>query len=387
MLGTRSKSLLIVVGSLERGGCEVHLTRTLPRLVDRGYKVSIFLLSGSGPLRHEMESGGVKIFTPWFSPPKNMQRNILNRVLRLSCTSLQFFLHLIIHRPTILHIFLPASYWLAGPLSIPFFGIKKVMSRRSQNTYLDNRPWIRFLELFLHKRMDIILGNSKSVIKQLVKQEGVPEDRVKLIYNGIDIPSLDACRRSEIRHSLNISDETVVLVIVANLIPYKGHADLIRALAIANKSLQSDWRLLIIGRDDGIGRDLYQQVEEMNLSQKIQFIGTCDNVVDYLAAADVGLLVSQQEGFSNAILESMAMSLPMIVTDAGGNKEAVVHDQTGFVVPVKDINALSLRIQQLINNRELREQMGQLGHSRIVEQFSIDQCINDYVEVYTSLLR
>lgn len=383
----RSKAVLIVVGSLERGGCETHLARVLPKLVERGHEVSLFLLSGSGPLLDEMENGGVKVSTPWIKTHSTSRRTFINRMIRLSSISLQFSFYLTIHRPRILHIFLPASYWLAGPLSLPFFAVKKVMSRRSQNTYMKGRPWIRFLELFLHKRMDIILGNSQSVVEQLIKEEGAPKSRVKLIYNGIDTSPPKTSGRDRLRNLLNVSEETVVLSIVANLIPYKGHSDLIEALAIANKNLQSDWRLLIIGRDDGIGRDLQQQVKNLHLSSHIRFIGPCDNVRDYLAATDIGLLVSHQEGFSNAVIESMAMALPMIVTDAGGNKEAVIDGETGFVVPAKDIKSLSERIRQLINDSELREHMGELGYKRAVQKFSIEKCVEDYHDLYLSLTR
>ena len=120
---------------------------------------------------------------------------------------------------------------------------------------------------------------------------------------------------------------------IANLIPYKGHKDLIEGLALVAQSLPSGWRILCAGRDEGLQLKLESLVEAQGIKANIQFLGERTDVPILLAAADFGVLSSWEEGFSNVILEAMAAGLPMIVTDVGGNPEAVLDGETGLVVP------------------------------------------------------
>src|SRR5205823_891079 len=125
-------------------------------------------------------------------------------------------------------------------------------------------------------------------------------------------------------------------IIVANLIPYKAHTDLFHALAQISPKLPADWTLLCVGRDTGYGAKLEKFSQELKLSDHIQFLGERRDVRELLAHAHIGILCSHEEGFANAILEGMTTGLPMIVTDVGGNAEAVVHEKTGLVVPPHD---------------------------------------------------
>ena len=113
-----------------------------------------------------------------------------------------------------------------------------IMSRRSLNDYQRNYFGFRWLERWYHKRSFLILGNSAAVIRQLRDDEGVPTEKLRLIYGGIDTDRFTSnCARVEVRADLGLCDETFLMVIVANLIPYKGHRDLVEALGIANQGL------------------------------------------------------------------------------------------------------------------------------------------------------
>jgi glycosyltransferase involved in cell wall biosynthesis len=177
------------------------------------------------------------------------------------------------------------------------------------------------------------------------------------------------------------------LIIVANLIPYKGHADLVQALAICRQRMPLDWCLLIVGRDDGIQEQLQRQIDIIGSADRIRFLGARRDVPALLAAADIGLLVSHQEGFSNAILEGMAAGLPMIVTDVGGNAEAVRHGETGLVVPARDPDQLAAAIVRLSNDAAARNAFGNAGRERVREYFSFASCVDRYDRLYRGLWR
>ena len=234
--------------------------------------------------------------------------------------------------------------------------------------------------------MSAILGNSRHVVRELLEAEDCPPERVGLIFNGIDLSEFE-----KTDFSISPLDRaqpkrpSLVLITIANLIPYKGHADLIEALSTIALRLQPDWQLLCIGGDYGLGAKLRKQVFELKLTDHIHFLGERRNVRELLRSADIGLLCSHQEGFSNAVLEGMAAGLPMIVTNVGGNSEAVLHGKTGFVVPPRDPVAIGQAILELAFDVSKREAMGKAGLERVKRHFTIDRCVSDYDRLYRGL--
>jgi glycosyltransferase involved in cell wall biosynthesis len=262
------------------------------------------------------------------------------------------------------------------------------MSRRSLSDYQLKMRFGTAIESILHRYMTAILGNSKSVVRQLQNDEQVPSKRLGLIYNGIDLaPYRDASTtRTGVRGSLNIHQDALVFVTVANLIPYKGHHDLLIAFSGASPRLPVGWRVLMIGRDDGIGVKLREQAASLGIAENVMFLGSRSDVPDLLRSADVAVLASHQEGFSNAILESMAAGLPMIATDVGGNPEAVLEGKTGFIVPPRAPEQMSEAIIRLSADAELRVKMGVMAADRVEKEFGLEACASRYEDLYNGLL-
>jgi glycosyltransferase involved in cell wall biosynthesis len=391
------KKLLVIIGSLEVGGTERHLVSFLPKLYQYGWTIEVLTLAKKGMLAPNLEKCGVivtSLLTPGHFKWIEKLPRLLGRLLRISlCVSrLTLKLKKEKGKESLLHFYLPESYVLGMfAASLARFSGQKIMSRRSLNDYQSRRPGIAWCEKKLHTKTSLILGNSKAILTQLKEQEGVPEERLRLIYNGVDMESFpsNVSRnkiREETRQCFGVPKNAFVMVKVANLIPYKGHKDLLNALNIIQNKLPQSWRLLCIGRDDGIGQALKQQAEQFGLKEHVLWLGSRQDVPNLLVSADVGILCSHEEGFSNAILEGMAAGLPMVVTDVGGNKEAVINEQTGYVVPAKDMNALSGAILQCANHLDQAIVFGQRGRLRIVEHFSLEACVNAYVRCYEALL-
>ncbi|MBP9764216.1 MAG: glycosyltransferase, partial [Gammaproteobacteria bacterium] len=146
------------------------------------------------------------------------------------------------------------------------------------------------------------------------------------------------------------------------------------------------WYLICLGRDDGIGNSLRQQAVNLGLDKHILWLGTRSDIADVLFSADIGVLCPfKNEGFSNAILEGMTAGLPMVVTDIGGNKEAVVNGETGYVVEPRNTDSLAAAILDLANNRSKAKQFGEAGQKRVKESFSLSACVDAYEKLYNSL--
>lgn len=126
--------------------------------------------------------------------------------------------------------------------------------------------------------------------------------------------------------------------------------------------------------------------KSLRLSSNVEFLGLRNDVPDLLKASDIGALCSHQEGFANAILEGMAARLPMIVTNVGGNAEAVVHEKTGLVVAPGHPQAFADALERLAQNPSLRASMGEAGFQRASENFQLDQSVAAYDQFYRGLI-
>lgn len=381
-----SRAIIFVVGSLGIGGTERHLTQVLPRLDRTRWRPLVYCLTERGILAGELESAGIPVLC---SPINNSSLSVsrARRALRVGRSILK--LTAVMHEvnPAIAHFFLPASYILGAPAAFLARIPIRVMSRRSLNEYQRGRPVATWVESKLHHSMTAILGNSRHVVEQLRDEEKVPSEKLGLIYNGIDLgPYRAPGRREQTRASLELAADAMTFIIVANLIPYKGHRDLLAAFAMASKGLPDGWRLLIVGRDDGIQESLLAQAQELGIAAHVRFLGQRQDIPDLLRCTDISLLSSHQEGFSNSVLEAMAAGIPSIVTNVGGNTEAIADGETGIVVPARDPERLAAAIEKLATDEALRLRMGRKARVIVEEKFDLATCVARYECLYDGLI-
>lgn len=372
-----------IVGSLEVGGAERHLSQVLPILKSAGFLIKVHVLSDKAPLKPVFEKAGIPV-----SLGPNLDRipSILRRPVRLVTSLAKLMRSFLKNRNAIRHAFLPEAYLLTAIAArLTFFSGALVMSRRSLNDYQQRRPFLGRLERLMHRFTTIALGNSRAVVQQLY-EEGFEPGKVGLIYNGIDLwPFQNLPQKQELRKHLNLSPDALIFIIVANLIPYKGHIDLLNAFGAIHAQLPQSWKLLCVGRDAGILNNLKSQAQVLGIADHVEFLGSRLDTPQLLAAADIGILCSHEEGFSNAILEAMAAALPMVVTNVGGNAEAVEDMHTGLVVLPRNPDSLADGLLSLALAPELRTHFGTAGKERIHQYFTVTQCAKKYAEFYIAL--
>jgi glycosyltransferase involved in cell wall biosynthesis len=378
-----ARTIVYVTMSLDIGGTEKHLSLVVPRLRARGWTPIVYCLWRRGRFASVLEEAGIEVIGR--DAPDRAARDWKRDGLYLAGAWLRLA-HLVARRkPQIMHFFLPLAYMLGAPLAILLRVPVKVMSRRSLNTYQGGQSGVHRIERFLHARMNAVVANSKRVARDLIESEGCPPDKVGLIYNGTDLSAVSAAARDE-SSGEGQAAPPLTLIIVANLIPYKGHADLLTALGGIASQLPQGWRILCAGRDEGCGRQLVEQAGQLGIGANVHFLGERSDVPQLLKTADIGILCSHQEGFSNAVIEGLAAGLPMVVTDVGGNAEAVADDETGLVVPPHDPAALGRAILALAMEPERRRKMGRAAREDAVRRFSIESCVDHYDRLYRGLI-
>jgi glycosyltransferase involved in cell wall biosynthesis len=383
----QQKTILFVVPSLDVGGAENQLSMVLPGLKGLGWDVTVFLTSGVGALAVPLKNQGVKVVAPMLVPIRRLIKNKILRAPFLLLSFCQLTIYLLVKRPKIVHFTLAEAYLLGGLSSVLVRQKNLIMSRRSLNFYQNKYPLLAKLEHWLHTKMRIIIANNKSTIDQLATLEKVEQQKLQLIYNGLDMQRFNKqYNKIAIREEYNLPTSSLTFIVIANIIPYKGHATLLQALHSISAQLPKDWQLLCVGKKHLYCQELEAQVIDLQLQTHVHFLGQQSAVEPLLAISDIAISCSYEEGFSNAVIEAKAAGLPVIVTNVGGNPEAVIDGVTGLIIPAKDSAALANAILEVINKPSQTAKLAVAGKQRVEDNFSLKACIKNYDTLFLSLL-
>jgi len=229
---------------------------------------------------------------------------------------------------------------------------------------------------------DRVFAVSEQVRQHCIEVDGIDPSRVLTIYNGLDLSDWHSVTRPAKRPGAS------VITTVGNIRRVKGHDIFIRSAAEVLSQFP-DASFSIAGEvlEPDYFAELQALVGELNLSGRFHFSGGITNLREHLAAADIFVLPSRSEGFSNAIVEAMAASLPVVATDVGGNAEAVQDGVSGIIVPSEDVAALSAAILHLLSDAPKASQMGLEGKRLASERFTTDAMMTQITSVYSSLLK
>jgi L-malate glycosyltransferase len=221
--------------------------------------------------------------------------------------------------------------------------------------------------------------------ESLIRFEKMPRGSIQVIYNGVDLNGIrnGADDRRTIRRELGLKENDLLVLSVGRLDPIKDFATLIRAFA--RVAAQSPGARLCIAGD---GDEAYkQQLIELGrqLGEPVRLLGARRDVNALLSACDLYALTSITEATSMTILEAMAAKRAVVATRTGGNPELVVDGQTGLLVPVGDVPAMSEAMSRLLKDSASRERMGVAGQARVKELFSKERCFAQYRDLYRSV--
>ncbi len=288
----------------------------------------------------------------------------------------------------IVHTILPYSYAF-GAWANRRAGASRplIMSRLSPNWYQKSDWLLGWLERrVLHPSLSAAICNSQAIAREL-EAEGISKSKIRVIYNGIDAPAystLMVARRAA-RAQLGVGGDDLVFSSVANLYPYKGHADLLRALHKIVARLPRAWMLLVAGRDiDGNRAHLTELRNRLGLASHVRFLGERLDVPIILSAADIHVSASHIEGLPNNIVEAMCGRLPVVAAAVGGVPELIVDGATGLLVPAGDIDALGNALLALADDSESRARMGVAGHERVTVGFSVHRSTSGWSNSITT---
>jgi glycosyltransferase involved in cell wall biosynthesis len=286
-------------------------------------------------------------------------------------------------RPQIVHSFLPLATFM-GAMAGRVTGVPLIItSRRALAAHQERHPILKWLDRFANYWSHTVTVNSKAVREDTIQRDHIDPSKLQLIYNGLDAKLFEDARsqRETMRRQLEIKNHELMIISIANLIPYKGHADLIEAAQQVIKAIPES-RLVLVGEDRGIQKNLEDRVKVLGISKRVMFLGRRDDVPALLAAGDLFVLSSHEEGFSNVVLESMASGLPVVATDVGGNREAILDGVTGWLTPPKDPANLADKMISALSEPSAAKLRGNEGRLRVNRLFPVEKMIDDHLRLY-----
>ncbi|MGP8270795.1 MAG: glycosyltransferase family 4 protein [Terracidiphilus sp.] len=362
--------ILFVVDQLRTLGGGERIALKLAALLPRyGYRASILTFSA------DPECAALK------SPPCPIYLLPLQSTFDLTALRAAFELRRFLkqQRIQIVHTFFESSDIWGGLVTKTMSKAKLVWARRDMGILRTRKHQIAYR--LMAGMPDAVFAVSEQVRRHSIEVDRIDPARIQTIYSGLNLEDWDMAPRP-----VKAPGEFLVTT-VGNIRRVKGHDVLIRAAAAVVKQFPKV-TFSIAGDvlEAGYFVELQSLVKDLKLGSHFRFDGGVTNLRQHLAAADIFVLPSRSEGFSNAIVEAMAASLPVVATNVGGNREAVKDGISGFIVPSDDPDAVSAAILKLLSDPSLARAMGTAGRNLAAERFTVEAMMNWTASAYRNLL-
>lgn len=378
--------VLLLIGHLEGGGAERQCFLLARGLHAAGLPVLVATENASERMLAQYTRLGIPIHLLATRLPRGMDIPWL----RSPILKAQFLREIAaLYRqfaPTVVQAYLPSSNCSAvfarwrSPVPIV------VASHRYAGSATLHYDLFQALEAIFCRRADVNLANSEGVASHLRRVLRLPPATIRTVFNGVEPIDAQACRRERdaSRAELGLLPEQIALVKVANLWPYKGHEDLLRAMKIC---VGSDPRLqtFFIGGDRGHGPRLRDLVSKLGLSSRVTFLGERRDVCRLLPAFDIYVSASHGEGMSNAIMEAMQHSLAIIGSRVAGTPELLEDGRAGMLFDAGDVAGLARSILSLAENPARREELAERAARRVVTEFHVDRMVARTLGLYSEV--
>jgi starch synthase (maltosyl-transferring) len=365
----RPVAVALVITDLDVGGAERALTALATRLEPARWRRGVFCLGGPGRLAEVLRQADVPCECLGVS-----RRNPLQAIVRLAG-------HLRRFRPELVQSFLFHAN-LAARLAAPWAGQAWVLG--GLRVAERQKRWHLVLDRLTARWATGSVCVSPGVLRFSRDVAGLDPARLTIIPNGIDPAPFDRAEPVP-RAAIGVSDDAHLALCVGRLNPQKGLPDLLDA-AERVIAWRPAWHLVLAG--DGPDRDwlLRQLAERPVLHDRVRWLGPRDDIPGLLKSADVLVHAALWEGMPNAVLEAMAAKRPVVGTAVEGTEDLVIPGQTGWLVPPRDVAALSQALIEAVDAPERCRRYGEAGRLRVEQEFALEATVRAYERLWAGVL-
>lgn len=358
--------ILQVCSASEMGGGEVHVTDLVRGLASRGHEIYLAVRPGS-PLRGPLAG----VIASWHEMPL---RNSLD------LQSARAIAHLVLeHGIDIVHAHMGRDYLVAALACKQAEGAKLILTRHH---YLPLKRGA--LYRWMLGDVAAVIAVSDSVRESAIERLQLPAGRVHMLPNWIDPERFKPADRDAARSMFRVRSN-IVVACIGQITQAKGQEEFVRAAASLAR-IRTDVEFLIAGeeRDDGkpFTHHLKGLADSLGLGEKLRFIGHVGNVPELLAAVDVVVVPSWDEGFSLVTIEAMAARRAVLASNVGGIAGIIRDNVTGLMFPPRDVHALTDKLLWLVSDAPLRERLSVQGQRDVYTRFGREQIIDQIEALY-----
>lgn len=350
---------------MDRGGAEKQVCLLAENLPRDEFDVHVILLTRDGPRSEQLREAGipVSVIGKRFKADPSALYRLRRELARL--------------KPDIVHTWLFAANSF-GRAAAAMAGVPRILgSERCVDPWKTQAHFL--LDRRLAKHSEAITTNSDAV-RDFYAQHGIDPDLFCIIPNGIEPRNATEISRQEAFDRLEVPHDRKLILAVGRLWPQKRYRDLIWAGELL-ATLRQDTSLVIIG--DGPQRgELLRFRDAVTVPQHVRFAGQRDDVAELLPHADLFWIGSEYEGQSNAVIEAMQAARPVIATDIPGNRDLVLHEKTGVLVPLGVRPEFARYSNELLDSPELAESLGMAAKKRIATEFTVEQMVRKHADLY-----
>jgi glycosyltransferase involved in cell wall biosynthesis len=298
-------------------------------------------------------------------------------------------------RPSIVHTHTPKP-GVYGRVAARLAGVPAVVNTVHGLYALPADPWPKRAAVYGLERLAATCSQAELLVNaedgDTLRRLRVPEDRLTVIGNGIDLDrfdpaTVDADDRAAARRELGASsDDDVVVGLVGRLVREKGYPEVFQAAA-SLRDRHPELRVAVIGPEEPHKADALTDADRRVAADAgVRFLGVRDDVPRLYAAMDMFVLASHREGFPLSPMEASAMGVPAVVTDIRGCRQVVDDGATGLLVPPRDPDALAAAIARLATDPALRRRLGSAARRKAIESFGHQRCVEVVLATYERLL-
>jgi len=379
--------VLFVSHSAELNGAELWLFETLKRL-DRGRYRPTLVTPRPGPLNDSASALGIDVHVVpmkwWLTERSRVWRQplagLLNAVgvrkvadvARLSGAGL---------------VFSNSAAMSSGARAARAVGVPHVWA--VHEILGGQRP---FLHHILGRRaaVNFILRNSARVIvnSEASRAAFPANEKLRLVYNGVDVKDGDERRQAALRKKLGIRDEDIVAGVVGKIYEGKGQREALQAAAsLAPRYPRLKWLIVGAVRDERYARGLSELVRAAGIADRIRFTGYHPDLVDLLKIMTVVVIPSVVESFGRVALEAMAAGVPVVAVRAGGLPEIVAHGENGFLAETRDPANIAGMLDFVLRNPDKAKRAAENGLKTVRDKFTVERQVRGVESVLAEVAK